>query len=107
MRSAATPSTQARERTQDLAELFDRLLTSSTDPEFQRLAGIYERHLEPMVVRHYRRNRRRRLERSLKALVVLRLLDVPYRSGCPISTGAEKNLLSSLSVHCRGAGLCG
>jgi len=81
------------------------LLTSSTDPEFRRLAAIYERRLERVVVRHYRRNRRRRLERSLKALIVLRLLDVPYRSGCPISTGAEKNLLSSLSVHCGGAGL--
>jgi hypothetical protein len=99
--SLAETRTQAR----DLAELFDQLLISSTDPEFRRLAAIHKRYLEPVITRHFDGSQRQQLERSLKTLIVLRLLRVPYRSGCPISAGEEESLLSSLYVLCRGAGL--
>jgi hypothetical protein len=90
---------------QDLTGLFDWLLISSLNAEFRRLVAIYERCLEPIVVRQFHGDERRQLERSLTSLIVLRLLGVPYRSGCPVSAGEGENLLSSLHVLCGGTGL--
>ena len=49
--------------------------------------------------------RRQRLERSVKGLISLRLLGVPYRGGCPVWGGANSDLLYALHVLCRGDGL--
>ena len=98
-------SAQTWEQAHDLAELFDQLRIAGANPEFGRLAAIYERYLEPVVVPYFDGSRRRYLEKSLKTLIVLRWLGVPYRSGCPISAEKHKSLLSSLYVLCGGAGL--
>jgi len=46
------------------------------------------------------------LEKVLKSLIMLRLLEVPYRPGCPISAAEEgESLLASLYILCKGMGL--
>jgi len=89
----------------DLADLYDHLLVSSTSPEFNRLAAIYAQCLEPVVARSFYGTRQRQLEKSLKALIVLRLLRVPYRAGNPVPGMAAEGLLSSFYILCKGAGL--
>jgi hypothetical protein len=92
-------------QTCDLAGLYDHLLATSASPEFNRLAAIYAQCLETVVARNFCGTRRRQLEKSLKALIILRLLGVPYRAGSPIPGAAEEGLLSSLHILCQGAGL--
>ena len=95
-----------RARVQDLADLFEGLPKQWQTIEGQRLANIYYDILCPLVRKHFPEEQQVQLARSLRHLILLRLLDVPYRAGDPVEANAEvEALLLSLHKHCRGHGL--
>ena len=102
----STTLSQVDEGVRDLAGLFDRLCVSRVPVEFSRWADIYGRCLEPLVALHFRGGDRERLGKSLKSLIILRLLWASYQSGCPSSSGGEEAaLLATLHARCKGMGL--
>jgi len=105
-RASVAQSAQPDGRVQDLAGVFDRLRTSWTSPELRRLAAIYEQHLKPVIELHFYGSERGQLKKALKVLMMLRLLEVPYRPGSPLPSAVEADsLLASLHVLCGGVGL--
>jgi len=102
----AASSVRLDDHIRDLAELFDRLLASSPDPEFRRQATIYSHRLEPAIQHYFAPDEQEHLRKALKTIIVLRLLGVPYRAGCPTpAEGKAERLLASLYGLCGGAGL--
>lgn len=84
----------------NLSDLLDGLRATAGHPEFQRLVAILDRRLYPIVRQHFQGDEREVLERRLKELVLLRVLEVPYRTG-----SKAKELLASLHHVCGGDGL--
>lgn len=88
-----------------LDDLFNQLQTDQSDPEFGRLATILSERLNPIIRHRFREDEQRLLRRTLRRLIVLRILGLPYRSGSPISLARANGLLASLHRLCAGDGL--
>ncbi|MBN2394519.1 MAG: hypothetical protein JXR84_27550, partial [Anaerolineae bacterium] len=98
--------TCVRARVEDLADLFQGFPKNWHPDEVQRLIDVYNNVLSPLIGEHFSIEQQALVTRSLKCLIVLRLLEVPYRAGEPIEadTGVVQ-LLLKLHMHCRGYGL--
>lgn len=88
-----------------LSDLFDVLRASEERPEFDRLATILDQRLAPLIRRHFREDEQVLLERTLKTLVVLRTLGLPYRPKSPIPWAEADDLLAALERLCDEDGL--
>lgn len=88
-----------------LGDLFASLQTSGGYPAFDRLAAIIDHRLSPIIQRHFQAEEQAVLAKALRALVVLRILELPYQSGSPISSRTAESLLNALHRLCAGDGL--
>jgi len=98
--------TCVRARVEDLADLFQGLPKNWYPDEVQRLTDVYNNVLSPLIGEHFPVEQQALVTRSLKRLIVLRLLEVPYRAGEPVEADTDVvQLLLDLHMHCRGYGL--
>lgn len=97
----ADPNVRLDAHTGDLADLFESIPGSWADGETARLRTIYETVLYPLIQQNFSPDQRHYLERRLKQLIVLRLLDVPYGIAIPDAAA----LLDALHQYCNGQGL--
>lgn len=96
-----------RAKVRDLSDLFQGLPKQWQHQDTtQRLISLYHDVLCPLMREHFTEEQQRVLMRSLKHLVVLRLLDVPYRYGDPVDANPNATrLLHELHQLCQGNGL--
>lgn len=88
------------------AQLFDLLSALWKNEEVLRLKAIYQHRLIPLILENFSSAQGVRLQQSLKYLMALRLLGVPYKTGCPLTNSVDDiKLLTRLHVLCEGHGL--
>jgi hypothetical protein len=85
-----------------LAQLFERIPGSYGEGEAERLTRLYRATLEPLVVRNFERYQQIYLKQQLKILIVLRLLDVPYR---PLTNDEDFACYQTIASACNEEGL--